>query len=302
MAEMVPYEFWSYMNSAIKVQRPDAFLLAEVYNPNEYRNYINFGKMDYLYDKVELYDKLKEIVKGKSPTEPITDIQKGLADIEHHMLHFLDNHDEQRLASPEFTGSAENGKPLMVVSATISTSPTMIYFGQEVGEAGNENGGFGSHSRTSIFDYVGVPNHQRWMNEGNFDGGKLSSSEKALRDFYKKLLNFSLKSSALMGEFQEIHSANSTNKKGYLPKMYSFVRWSDTQKLIVIANFSSSKASQFELIIPKEIIQQWHLKDGKYTIIDQLYQKSKSTLKVINGQGKAKIEMKPSESFIYELK
>jgi hypothetical protein len=26
----------------------------------------------------------------------------------------------------------------------------MIYFGQEVGEAGNENGGFGTHSRTSI--------------------------------------------------------------------------------------------------------------------------------------------------------
>lgn len=300
MAEMVPYEFWSYMNSAIKVQRPDAFLLAEVYNPKEYRNYIHLGKMDYLYDKVELYDKLKEIVQGKSQTEPITNIQKGLADIEHHMLHFLDNHDEQRLASPEFAGSAENGKPLMVVSATISTSPTMIYFGQEVGEAGYENGGFGSHSRTSIFDYVGVPNHQRWMNGGKFDGGKLSKSEKELRDFYKKLLNFSLKSSALMGEFQEIHSANATNKKGYLPEMYSFVRWSDTQKLIVIANFSTSKASQFELIIPKEIIQKWHLKDGRYTIVDQLYQ-SKSTLKVINGQGKAKIKMKPSESFIYEL-
>ncbi|BDB53498.1 alpha-amylase family protein [Flavobacterium ammonificans] len=301
MAEMVPYEFWSYMNSAIKVQRPDAFLLAEVYNPNEYRNYIHFGKMDYLYDKVELYDKLKEIVKGKSQTDPITNIQKGLADIEHHMLHFLDNHDEQRLASPEFAGSAENGKPLMVVSATISTSPTMIYFGQEVGEAGNENGGFGSHSRTSIFDYVGVPNHQRWMNGGKFDGGQLSKSEKELRDFYKKVLNFSLKSSALIGQFQEIHSTNTTNKKGYLPEMYSFVRWSDTQKLIVIANFSTSKASQFELIIPKEIIQKWHLKDGKYTIVDQLYQ-SKSTLKVINGQGKAKIEMKPSESFIFELK
>jgi glycosidase len=301
MAEMVPYEFWSYMNSAIKVQRPDAFLLAEVYNPKEYRNYIHLGKMDYLYDKVELYDKLKEIVQGRSQTEPITNIQKGLADIEHHMLHFLDNHDEQRLASPEFAGSAENGKPLMVVSATISTSPTMIYFGQEVGEAGNENGGFGSHSRTSIFDYVGVPNHQRWMNDGKFDGGQLSKSEKELRDFYKKVLNFSLKSSALMGQFQEIHSANTTSKKGYLPEMYSFVRWSDTQKLIVIANFSTSKASQFELIIPKEIIQQWNLKDGRYTIVDQLYQ-SKSTLKVINGQGKAKIEMKPSESFIYELK
>ncbi|HBS53527.1 MAG TPA: alpha-amylase, partial [Flavobacterium sp.] len=301
MAEMVPYEFWSYMNSAIKVQRPDAFLLAEVYNPKEYRNYIHLGKMDYLYDKVELYDKLKEIVKGRSNTEPITGIQKGLSDIEHHMLHFLDNHDEQRLASPEFAGSAENGKPLMVVSATISTSPTMIYFGQEVGEAGNENGGFGSHSRTSIFDYVGVPNHQRWMNNGKFDGGKLSPSEKSLRDFYKRVLNFTLKSSALVGDFKEIHSANTTITGGYLPEVYSFVRWSDNQKLIVVANFSSSKKSQFELIIPKDIIQKWNLKQGNYTIIDQLYQKSQLTLKVFNGEGKVIIDLKPSESFVYQL-
>ncbi len=301
MAEMVPYEFWSYMNSAIKVQRPDAFLLAEVYNPKEYRNYIRLGKMDYLYDKVELYDKLKDIVQGRSQTDPITDIQKGLADIEHHMLHFLDNHDEQRLASPEFAGSAEKGKPLMVVSATISTSPTMIYFGQEVGEAGNENGGFGTHSRTSIFDYVGVPNHQRWMNGGKFDGGQLSASEKELRDFYKRVLNFTLKSSALMGSFQEIHGLNRYATAGYYPEVYSFVRWSNTEKLIVVSNFSSVHTSHFELKIPEDVIQKWHLKDGKYTIVDQLYQKSTLTLEVVHGQGKVRIAIEPLESFIYQL-
>ncbi|HEU0136030.1 MAG TPA: alpha-amylase family protein, partial [Flavobacterium sp.] len=166
MAEMVPVEFWSYMNSAIKMKNPNAFLLAEVYNPKEYRNYIHWGKMDYLYDKVELYDKLKEIIQGKSNPDAISTIQNGLADIEHHMLHFLDNHDEQRLASPEFAGNGHKGKPLMVISATISSSPTMVYFGQEVGEPGNENAGFGTRSRTSIFDYIGVPHHQRWMNGG----------------------------------------------------------------------------------------------------------------------------------------
>ena len=301
MAEMVPYEFWSYMNSAIKVKNPDAFLLAEVYNPNEYRNYIRLGKMDYLYDKVELYDKLKEIVQGRSQTDPITTIQNGMADIEHHMLHFLDNHDEQRLASPEFAGTPEKGKPLMVVSATISTSPTMIYFGQEVGEAGNENGGFGTHSRTSIFDYVGVPNHQRWMNEGKFDGGQLSQSEKDLRDFYKRLLNFTLNSTALMGQYQEIHGLNRYATEGYFPEVYSYVRWSDTEKLIIIANFSSEHTSHFGLKIPKDIIQKWNLKDGNYTITDQLYEKSSLQLQVINGEGKVQITIAPSESFIYKL-
>ena len=302
MAEMVPYEFWSYMNSAIKMKNPDAFLLAEVYNPKEYRNYIQLGKMDYLYDKVETYDKLKDIIRGKSTPDELSAIQKGMSDIEHHMLHFLDNHDEQRLASPEFAGTPERGKPLMVVSTTISTSPTMIYFGQEVGEAGNENAGFGTRSRTSIFDYIGVPNHQRWMNEGKFDGGKLSDSEKNLRDFYKRLLNFSINSSALMGNFQEIQSVNRLNNPGYDELIYSFVRWSDNQKLIIVVNFSSEKTSEFNLKIPSDIVSKWNLREGVYQLTDQLYQKNSAQLEISNGEGIVKVKVLPSESFIYELK
>ncbi|WP_425269365.1 alpha-amylase family protein [Flavobacterium limicola] len=301
MAEMVPYEFWSYMNSAIKVNNPDAFLLAEVYNPKEYRNYIHLGKMDYLYDKVETYDKLKDIIQGRSLPDGLSDIQNGMADIEHHMLHFLDNHDEQRLASPECAGTPQKGKPLMVVSTTISTSPTMVYFGQEVGEAGNENAGFGTHSRTSIFDYIGVPSHQRWMNDGKFDGGQLTQDEKELRDFYKKLLNFSLNSSALMGKHQEIQTLNRQTTQGYDPGIYAFTRWSDTQKLIVVTNFSWLTTSNFELKIPSDIIQKWNLKDGNYIITDQLYNKSAVQLQVLNGEGKVQITIAPSESFIYEL-
>ena len=301
MAEMVPYEFWSYMNSAIKMKNPDAFLLAEVYNPNEYRNYIHLGKMDYLYDKVETYDKLKDIIQGRALPDGLSDIQNGMADIEHHMLHFLDNHDEQRLASPEFAGTPQKGKPLMVVSTTISTSPTMVYFGQEVGEAGNENAGFGTHSRTSIFDYIGVPNHQRWMNGGKFDGGQLTQEEKELRDFYKRILNFSLNSTALMGEYQEIQTVNRQTTQGYDPGIYAFTRWSDTQKLVIVTNFSWLSTSNFELKIPSEIIRKWNLKDGNYTVTDQLYNKSTVQLQVLNGEGKAQITIAPSESFIYQL-
>ncbi|MCV2486938.1 alpha-amylase family protein [Flavobacterium sp. SH_e] len=301
MAEMVPYEFWSYMNSSIKMKNPKAFLLAEVYNPNEYRNYIRLGKMDYLYDKVETYDKLKDIIRGKSSPDELTKIQNGMSDIEHYMLHFLDNHDEQRLASSEFAGTPERGKPLMVVSATISTSPTMIYFGQEVGEAGNEDAGFGKRSRTSIFDYIGVPNHQRWMNDGKFDGGQLSNSEKELRDFYKHLLNFTIKSSALMGSFEEIQSVNRQNNSNYDALLYSFVRWSESQKLIVIANFSSEKESEFDLKIPSSIISKWKLKDGSYVLVDKIYSASKTYFTVKNGEGSARVKIKPSESFIYEV-
>ena len=300
MAEMVPYEFWSYMNSAIKMKNPNAFLLAEVYNPEQYRNYIHLGKMDYLYDKVEFYDHLKGIIQEREITDGITDIQNRLSDIEHNMLHFLDNHDEQRLASPEFAGSGENGKPLMVVSATISTSPTMIYFGQEVGEAGDIDGGFGKRSRTSIFDYVGVPNHQRWMNGGKFDGGQLSDSEKALRDFYSRLLNFTIKSDALMGKFKELQTANRNITNRYETTIYSFVRWSDNEKLIISSNFSKNRTFKIDLRIPTEVITEWQLKDGSYEVTDQLYG-SKKTMVVENGVGIIKLVLGASESFILKM-
>ena len=176
----------------------------------------------------------------------------------------------------------------------------MIYFGQEVVEAGKEYDRFGKRSRTSIFDYIGVPNHQRWMNDGLFDGGQLSDSEKSLRDFYKRLLNFTINSSALMGSFEEIQSVNRQNPN-YDALLYSYVRWSEKQKLIVIANFSSEKESEFDLIIPSSVISKWNLKDGSYVLIDKLYSVSKTYLTVKNGEGSARFKIKPSESFIYEV-
>jgi glycosidase len=301
MAEMVPYEFWSYMNAAIKMQNPDAFLLAEVYNPREYRNYIHLGKMDYLYDKVELYDKLKEVVQGRSNADGIAAIQKGLFDIEEHMLHFLDNHDEQRLASPEFAGSGKKGKSLMTLSATVSSSPIMIYFGQENGEAGNEDAGFGKRSRTSIFDYIGVPAHQRWMNGGKFDGGQLTEDEKELRDFYQRLLSFTANSTAVMGSYAELQTVNRAETQNYSANVYSYVRWSSDEKLIICCNLSPNDAATFELKIPAEIIQRWNLKDGRYMVKEQLYDRIKSELVVENGEGKVWVKLGPSDSVIYKL-
>ena len=242
MAEMVPVEFWSYMNSIIKIKYPNTLLLAEVYNPSLYRDYIHKGKMDYLYDKVAMYDTIKHIMQGHGLTDNLPKIQKDLADIEHHMLHFLENHDEQRIASADFAKSAEKGKPAMVVSALISTSPTLIYFGQEVGEPGNEDAGFGKQTRTSIFDYIGVPHHQRWMNYKKFDGGQLSEKENQLRDFYKRLLNFTINSSALLGNYEEIHSYNRDHTDHYNHKVFSFVRWNTTEKLIIISNFDARES------------------------------------------------------------
>ncbi|MEC3906770.1 alpha-amylase family glycosyl hydrolase [Tamlana sp. 2201CG12-4] len=301
MAEMVPVEFWSYMNSSIKTTNPEAFLLAEVYNPSLYRDYIKKGKMDYLYDKVQLYDTIKHVMQGHGKTDHIPPILDDLKDIEHHMLHFLENHDEQRIASPEFAGSAQKGKPAMVVSATSTTAPTMIYFGQEVGEDGSDEPGFGSPSRTSIFDYVGVPAHQRWVNNKQFDGGQLTNEEKHLRDFYSRLLNFTISSTALAGSYADIHLYNRQHTENYTDKLLSFVRWSENEKLIVVSNFETEKGFEFELQVPEKAIRALGLKDGSYKVQDQLYKQFKSELIVENGVGKANIKIEPLESFILNI-
>lgn len=300
MAEMVPVEFWSYMNSALKTKRPDAFLLAEVYNPSLYRDYIFKGKMDYLYDKVQLYDTLKHIMQGHGSTDKLPAIYDDLADIEHHMLHFLENHDEQRIASAGFAGKAEKGKPAMVVSTCLSTSPTMIYFGQNVGEPGDGNPGFGSETRTTIFDYWGVPAHQRWMNNGKFDGGQLSPGEKDLNEFYRTLLSFSASSKALTGNYHQIHSFNRENTENYTNKIFSFVRWKDNERLIIVSNFSETEHA-FDLKLDAETVNAWNLEDGTIKLTDQLGGDHNFELKIQKGQATIQLNLKGLDSVILKL-
>ncbi len=302
MAEMVPVEFWSYLNSHIKKTNPDAFLLAEVYNPSLYRDYIHKGKMDYLYDKVELYDTLKHIMQGHGSTDNLVPILEGLSDVEHHMLHFLENHDEQRIASPEFAGNPWKALPAMVVSATSTTAPTMIYFGQEVGEPGAEMAGFGQPSRTSMFDYIGVPQHQKWINGGKFDGGQLSDNEKALRNYYSEVLNFTRGSSALMGAYQDLHRYNRSKNPAYNDKTFAYARWDEEQKLLVVTNFDETQSVNTVLHLSPELLKAWNLKLGNREIQEVLFGKKTTQLRVDAQGAQIDLVLGPWESAVFEVR
>ena len=301
MAEMVPVEFWSYLNSSIKAVNPDAFLLAEVYNPSLYRDYIRLGRMDYLYDKVGMYDTLKTIIQGKEGTDAIAPVHARVLDIEAHMLHFLENHDEQRIASAGFAGDARKAKPAMVVSALISRAPTMLYFAQDVGEPGDGDAGFGDPTRSSIFDYWGVPAHQRWMNDGKFDGGALTADEKSLRDFYVRLMSLSATHPALGGEYAEIDSYNRQSNAGYGDRLFSFVRWQDDKQVIIVSNFDAAAAHELNIVIPQDIISTWQLADGRYALTEKLYGENFSELVVDAGRGQFRLVLGPVESVVYEV-
>jgi len=246
MAEMVPVEFWSFLNSSIKMQKPDAFLLAEVYNPQMYRAYIQQGKMDYLYDKVGFYDTLKAIMQNKQAANTIFAAQSQVTDIEAHMLHFLENHDEQRIASPDFAGDARWGKPAMVVSSLISRAPTLLYFAQDVGEDGSENAGFGTPTRTSIFDYIGVPAHQAWMNKGKFDGANLTSEQASLRDYYKAIMALNSLPAVVGGTMTALSVSGSERVVG-------FVRTLGQQSIYVFSNFSGEPQTVLINLTPEQV-------------------------------------------------
>ncbi|MBY3788055.1 alpha-amylase [Photobacterium carnosum] len=301
MAEMVPVELWSFLNSAIKNKNPDAFLMAEVYQPQLYRDYIQLGKMDYLYNKIDLYDTLKAIIRGTETTDALVNVQSDLADIEHQMLNFLENHDEQRIPSADFAGFAEKGKPAMVVATLLSSSPTMLYFGQEVGEPAADDAGFGLASRTTIFDYFGVPHHQRWMNNGKFDGGLLTQSEKQLRLFYQRLLNFAKNSKAVMGEYYDLQGYNRQINTNYTDKLFAFSRYSLTEKIITIVNFENKKSELNTLLIPAELINQWSLNDGHYLLSDVLEPTRKVQLLVKDGKGEIIILLDKLDCYVLQF-
>ncbi|MDA0106626.1 alpha-amylase family protein [Vibrio sp. La 4.2.2] len=301
MAEMVPVEFWSYMNSSIKKVNPDAFLVAEVYQPHLYRDYIQLGKMDALYDKVDLYDALKDIIQGRGNTQNITRIQEELNDIEPHMLHFLDNHDEQRIPCSEFASNAQAALPAMVLSATISNAPTMIYFGQEVGEAGAEYAGFGQPTRTSIFDYIGVPTHQRWMNGGEFDGGQSSSDELALRQFYQKLMNIALTCPALTGAMQPLKIDEDKTHGSLASKLYGYARYTQKEHALILLNFDSTHSTTQPITLPTEVVTTLTLADGHYVYQDLLNSNVQFEVEIKNGEGHISQPLKPLTSHILQL-
>lgn len=270
MAEMVPVEFWNWLIPKVK-QVHDVCFIAEVYNPEEYRNYIQNGHFDYLYDKVGLYDTVRAVMCNQAPASDISGCWQSLEGIQENMLNFLENHDEQRVASLFFAGDSRPGIPGMIVSAAMNTNPVMIYSGQELGEPGMDEEGFsGRDGRTTIFDYWSVPSLRNWINDGAFDGGKLTADQRSLREMYCKLLNLIKAEPAITnGTFHDLMYANSDNPYFNPHRQYVFMRKYKKDVLLVVANFD--KAPQTVRIkIPAEAFKALAFNDNKAATLTDL--------------------------------
>ncbi|MBR4756129.1 MAG: alpha-amylase [Bacteroidales bacterium] len=252
MVEMVPWQFMKWLIARIKEDYPEVIFIAEVYRKELYRHYVENVGFDFLYDKSGLYDTLRGIASGNGDARGITWNWQALGNLQPKMLNFLENHDEQRFASPYFGSSACRTGAFLCASMLFNTSPFMIYSGEEVGEAGMEAEGFsGTDGRTTIFDWWSVGSLRR-LYDYVHTGEGLEIKEAACLRAFKKAAG--LAQGAASGKTFDLCYCNQ-DSPGFDPgKHFAFLRGGNGSAALFVANFSSEDAFMY-LRIPAEAME-----------------------------------------------
>lgn len=271
MVHMVPVEFWHWAIAAVKAEYPTLQFIAEIYDVGLYRSYIEYGGFDYLYDKVTLYDTLRGVQCCNWSAAQLTQCWQTVEGISDNMLNFLENHDEQRYASPQFAGDAYNVLPSLVVSATINRGAMMIYMGQEIGEPALDAEGYsGKDGRTTIFDFWSLDTLKRWLNNGNCGLRRLTKKERELRTAYASVLNLINTSSAIReGKFYDLMYVNYDNPNFNSHRQYAYLRSDGNETLLIVVNFDNKEYST-DIHIPQHAFDFLSIAQGLYNTIDLL--------------------------------
>ena len=268
MAEMVPAEFWAYATQKVKKKYKNLIFMGEVYNPYEYRRYLASG-FDWLYDKVGMYDTMRNVICHHAPTSAISHAWQQTDDIRDHMLYFLENHDEQRIASDFFAADGRKGVPGMMVSLLLQQNPFMLYAGEEYGERGMDREGFsGNDGRTTIFDYWSIDTLCRAAQN------KLTEAERQLFDLHQKTMHIAREEKTVTaGVSFDLMYVN-----GHLERQYAFLRKADNELLLVVANFEDHDVV-IDVNIPAHAVDFLQMKE-KNVIATDLLTKEKLAMRL----------------------
>ena len=222
MVELVTADFFRWAFTQVRHKYPQAFFIAEVYDKNNYRRYADAG-FDFLYDKSGFYDALKEICAGNRPAYWLSGEWQFLGDLQPRMLNFLENHDEQRVASDFFLGNGRKALAPLAVSLLFNTAPFMIYFGQEYGERGMQEEGYsGRDGRTSIFDYCSLSGEK----------------DEELYERYKELTALAASPLFAEGKTYDLMWLNPASDHFDPARQFAFMRGHDGKGALVVANFA----------------------------------------------------------------
>ncbi len=279
MAGMVPVEFWHYAISQVKSDFQHILFIAELYEPEKYRDYLENGYFDFLYDKQGLYDILKSVIRGEVSTVSISRVWQSLNGLDNSMLRFLENHDEQRIASEFFAGDPWKAIPAMVITAFMNQGPILIYSGQEVGEPAVGSSGFsGDDGRTSIFDYTVMPEHQKWFNNGNCDGANLSDDQRLLWSTYSELLHrvqeFPVFSNGYLYDLMWVNE-----EIPFRDSIYAFLRYGGTvsEDVFLVAVSFSQSVKETIIKVPEHALQATGLGNKQRISINNIDDANKNT-------------------------
>ena len=289
MAEMVPAEFWAYATKVVKSKYKQLVFIGEVYNPGEYRHYLASG-FDWLYDKVGMYDTMRAVICHHAPASAISHAWQATDDIRDHMLYFLENHDEQRVASDFFAASGWKGVPGMIASLLMQQNPFMLYAGEEYGERGMDREGFsGNDGRTTIFDYWSVDTLCRAAQK------KLTADEEALFDIHQKTMLLARQEKAVTdGVFFDLMYVN-----GHLERQYAFLRYAEGELLLVVTNFEDRDVVT-DVNIPAHAFDYLGIKEKKVIGTD-LLTKEKLAMS-LRKDGSVRMEIKARSGRVWKIK
>lgn len=289
MAEMVPAEFWRYATDIVKKKYKKLVFVGEVYNPNEYRRYLAAG-FDWLYDKVGMYDTMRSVICQQASTHAISHAWQQTDDIRAHMLYFLENHDEQRVASDFFAANAQKGVPAMLASVLLQQNPFMLYAGEEYGERGMDHEGFsGNDGRTTIFDYWSIDTLCRAADK------KLTDEEKALYDIHVKAMQLARQEKAVSdGLFFDLMYVN-----GHLQRQYAFLRRVEGELLLVAVNFEPHDVT-IDVNVPAHAFEYLSVQE-KVVIGTDLLTKEKLAMN-LKKDGAVRMEVKAYGGRVWKVK
>ena len=248
MVELVPPDCLAHLISEVKRNSPRTLFIAEAYGRDNYRRFIEDVGFDLLYDKSGLYDSLRAICAGTQSARAISWNWQFLSDMQPRMLNFLENHDEQRLASPFFLGDARRAYAALAVSLLFNDASFMLYFGQEAGEAASES----DNGRTSIFDITRPATIGRLCAEIH-GTGSLLPQEAAVLARYRQLLGYAKIPAFSQGKCWDLCYCNYTSAGFDADRHFAFVRYDEDEAWLVFCNFSDVPLKGLQLVIPPEL-------------------------------------------------
>jgi glycosidase len=282
MAHMVPAEFWAWAIPRARARQPNVWFMAEAYNDDPAKlppadplaaslNNVMYSLLSAGFNAVyddPSYKALKAIYDGPRWAN---DFDGAITQdfIYQNSLRYAENHDEVRLAGRGQWGGIgmEAGRPVAAILFAIGRGPLMIYSGQEVGETGSGEAGYcRDDTRTTIFDYWSMPELGKWVNHHAYDGGQLSNAQRALREYYARLLKLAGEPGLRFGGFRPLNAANHQSPNfgavdgdpasGHW--MYAFLRYDPRsgQRWLIVANLHRNVAfSGVHVRIPAETLQ-----------------------------------------------